>query len=124
MDARSRGRKHQPWLVEANQPRHGDARVDGIANQSVAKRQRSPIDAEDGGGASRLRGALSPFSVSCGFTVAQVDEEHGSSLGGELCRGSTHHCFEIVGVGTERQYVIRSGHRCDSAIEMQIADAR
>jgi hypothetical protein len=100
--------------VEADQACNRDARLDCIANQSVAKRQRGPIDAEDGGGASRLRGTLSPFSVSCGFTVAQVDEEHRSALGDELRRGSPHHRFEIVGVGTERQYVIWSGHRCDA----------
>jgi hypothetical protein len=89
--------------MEANQACNCDARVDGIANQSVAKRQRSPIDTEDGGGAIRLRWALSPFSVSRWFTVAQVDEENGSSLGDELRRCSTHHRFEIVGVGTERR---------------------
>jgi hypothetical protein len=73
-----------------------------------------PIDTEDGGGASCLGRALAVFTVSRRFTVAQVDEENGSSLGDELRRRSTHHRFEIVGVGTERQYVIRSGHRCDA----------
>jgi hypothetical protein len=63
--------------MEANQACNRDARVDCISNQSVAKRQRSPIDAEDSGGASRLRSALSPFGVSRWLTVAQVDEENG-----------------------------------------------
>jgi hypothetical protein len=108
--------------VEADQPCNRDARFDRIADQSIAKRQGVPIDTENGGGASRLRCALAAFTVTRWFTVAQVDEEHGSSFGDELRRYSTHDRFEIVGVGTNAS--TSYGPDIDATLHQRDADRR